>query len=105
MKMRNVIVGLLIAGASIGLNAQKATPTVTKKQINQKVRIAQGAKSGELTRVETLRLNRQQRKINNLKQVAKADGVVTLREKRVINAHQRHASRCIRNQKHDLQKR
>ena len=42
--------------------ANPKTPRITKRQINQQARIRQGVKSGELTKVETVRLEKEQAK-------------------------------------------
>ena len=91
-------------GCSIYVSAQTTT-RVTKKQINQNVRIAEGISSGELTRREAKVLKRQQRHIRNEKRLAKADGVVTRSERASIRQDQRIASRSIYRQKNDVQSR
>jgi hypothetical protein len=87
------------------LQAQTATPGVTQSQINQQKRIRQGVRSGELTGVEAVQLERQQRRIHRSKRAAKSDGVVTPEERVRLNARQRRSSRNIYRQKHDRQDR
>ena len=72
-----------------------------QRQGNQKERIKQGVKSGELTKKETKQVVRQQRDIQRTKKAAKADGVVTKKEKAVINKKQNKASRNIRRKKNN----
>ena len=91
---------LLIAAAGF---AQTATPGVTEKQINQRARIKEGQKSGELTPQEARRLKAREAKIRHDKRVAKSDGVVTPEERAKLKAEQRRTSRAIHRQKHDAQ--
>jgi DNA-binding helix-hairpin-helix protein with protein kinase domain len=81
--------------------AQAKTPKATKRQINQQERIHQGAKSGELTKRETVRLEAQQKKIQKDKVKAKSDGVVTPKERAKLQAEQNKASRTIYRKKHN----
>ena len=81
--------------------AQTKTPRATKRQINQQERIHQGVKSDELTKGETIRLEKQQKKIQKDKVKAKSDGVVTVKERAKIKAEQKHASRTIYRKKHN----
>jgi len=104
MKKTSLILGtlsMLIAGAVL---AQTATPVVTERQENQKARIAEGVKSGELTKRETAKLRAEQRAIRAEKRMAKADGVVTAEERAKLRHDQNRASRNIHKQKHDAQK-
>jgi hypothetical protein len=94
----------LIGGISFFASAQ-TTPGVAKKQVKQSIRIDHGVANGELTRREARKLKKQQRHIQVEKQIAKADGVVTRKEKAHIRHDQRVANRSIRRQKHDAQKR
>ena len=94
----------LIGGISFFASAQ-TTPRVAKKQVKQSVRIAEGVASGELTRHEAKQLKRQQKHIQVEKRVAKADGVVTRKERAHIRRDQRIANRSIYQQKHDNQSR
>jgi len=96
-----VLITALMFFASAGLiNAQ-----VAARQVEQQSRIKQGVESKELTKPEAAKLKREQKKIRKDKKIAKADGKVTLREKRSLKHEQKHASRDIRKQKHDRQKR
>lgn len=105
MKIRIIAIALFLSAAAVTAHAQTATPGVTSSQVHQTKRIAQGVKSGELTRKERKALARQQRRINRSKKVAKADGMVTPKERAVLNARQKNASRNIYRQKHDGQSR
>ena len=102
LKSLAVAVSMLVAGTVV---AQTATPGITERQENQKARIEQGVKSGQLTHREAARLRAEQRGIRAEKRLAKADGVVTPAERAKIRRDQRRASRDIYRQKHDAQTR
>ena len=102
LKSLAVAVSMLVAGTVV---AQTATPGITERQENQKARIEQGVKSGQLTHREAARLRAEQRSIRAEKRLAKADGVVTPAERAKIRRDQRRASRDIYRQKHDAQTR
>ena len=97
-------VWLLMAGAAV---AQTTTPVVTERQANQEARIVEGAKSGEATKSEISKLRAEQRAIRAQKRMAmaKADGDVTVDERAKPAKEQQAASRHIRKQKRDAQKR
>lgn len=101
--MRKLFVTVLMLGASYIVNAQTATPAIKQNQVEQKQRIKQGANSGELTPAETARLKAQQKRIQQDKIEAKADGVVTKAERKQIKHKQKRASKNIHHQKHDAQ--
>ena len=103
-----ILASLLFFGLSlstISVQAQSATPGVTKRQVKQQARIQQGKKSGELTKPETVKLQAQQAHIKRSKKRAKADGVVTRRERAKLHRKQNRASRNIKSEKHDRQDR
>ena len=84
--------------------AAAKTPRATQRQNNQQARIKQGVQSGELTNGETVRLEKEQGKIQADKLNAKADGKVTPQERRKIQKEQNKASRDIRRLKHNNRK-
>jgi len=81
--------------------AQTQTPKINKTQKHQVERIKDGAKSGELTKKETKALVNEQKQIQKEKKMAKADGVVTPAEKKVIKQDQAKASKDIAKLKHN----
>lgn len=81
----------------------QATPGVDQRQANQDRRIDQGAASGRLTEREENRLERGQQHVQNVEDKAKADGVVTGRERARLDAAQDRQSARIYRQKHDRQ--
>ncbi|MEO0471044.1 MAG: hypothetical protein AAF206_15560 [Bacteroidota bacterium] len=105
MKVKALLFSLLFVGFAFTASAQTATPKVSKKQIRQQKRIAQGVKSGDLTRGEVAQLQRQQRSIQRSKKRAKADGVVTKKERVILNARQKRASANIQHKKNNARDR
>ena len=93
------------AFAAVAL-AAPAEARVNQRQHTQHHRIAQGVKSGQLTRNEAARLRNQQRHIARYEARSRADGNgYTMRERARTEAMQDRASQNIRNQKHDTQTR
>src|SRR5262249_8221227 len=77
------------------------TPRINKRQVRQQDRIWDGGRSGELTGNEFRRLEREQRMINQEKRAAKADGIVTNRERWNITRDQDRANFHIYRDKHN----
>jgi hypothetical protein len=102
LKVIALAMTLLIAGSAV---AQTNTPVVDQRQQNQKERIREGVKSGELTKKEAAKLRAEQRAIRAEKRMAKADGKVTAAERAKLRRDQNRASADIYKQKHDAQKR
>jgi len=82
-----------------------STPVLDERQHNQKHRIGQGIKSGELTVRESTRLIKGQRQLNNMERKAKSDGVVTRKERARLQHKANKESAKIARNKHDRQKR
>lgn len=70
-------------------------------QANQRRRIRQGVRSGELTKAETVNLRKGQKDIRQDKRQARADGVVTPTERKEIRQEKRQESRKIYRKKHN----
>ncbi len=98
MKIKSLFVTAIAVCAFSFVQAQNGINATQKKQ---KAKIAQGVKSGELTKAETKALAKQQRAIHRAEKRAKADGVVTPAERARIKTRQAKANRSIYNQKHD----
>jgi uncharacterized membrane protein YebE (DUF533 family) len=90
-----VIAGQVLAG----------TPVLNARQNNQQARIAQGVRSGELTRPETARLAHGQVRLQRMENRVKSDGVVTAGERARLQHRANVQSRRIYAQKHDAQDR
>ncbi len=74
---------------------------VKKRQINQQKRIHQGLHSGELTKRETVRLQKEQRHIHRTKKRAWRDGELTSKERIRLEKKQDRASRHVYRAKHN----
>jgi len=81
------------------------TPGATARQHNQTHRINQGVKSGELTHEETRDLRKDKREIRQQKRAAKADGTVTVQERKDLHKSLNESSQNIYEEKHDAEKR
>ena len=80
-------------------------PGVNSRQHNQRGRIAQGVKSGELTRRETGKLIGEQRDIRQLERAYTSDGKLTVSERKDLQHELNQQNRTIYKQKHDEQER
>ena len=97
--------GLMLMLTLAIVNGQSKTRNTTARQVSQQTRIAEGVNDKELTRPETARLEREQRRIQIEKRIAKGDGTVTPAERRFLRKEQNRASRHIYRQKNDAQER
>ncbi len=77
------------------------TPVLDQRQENQERRIEQGVESGALNANEAARLEAQQNRVQRAEDRAKADGVVTRRERAVLHHRQDHTSGNIARKKHN----
>ena len=81
-----------------------AQGSVNERERNQRERIRQGVKSGELTRVEAARLRRQEAQIRlNEARARRSGGEFTPQERARIQRQLNRESRRIYRQKHDGQ--
>lgn len=106
MNFANKTIGVLCLALPLAALAQtggSATPRIDQRQANQEARIQQGANSGQLTAKETAKLERGQTHVQNVENRAKADGVVTARERtRLLHAQDQQSGKIYR-EKHDRQ--
>lgn len=106
MKSIRFFLAMIMFMGVLSVMAQSAeTPRADQREQNQRARIREGERSGELTRRESARARRDQREIRRTEKRAKADGEVTKKEKAVIEHKQDKASRKLRRNKHDVQER
>ncbi|MDQ8023199.1 MAG: hypothetical protein REI94_15285 [Moraxellaceae bacterium] len=80
-------------------------PAVDASQHRQGHRIAQGVRSGELTRSEAQTLGAERRAIRSEERAYRADGVLTRAERQDLRGDQREASANIYEEKHDAERR
>ena len=85
--------------------ARKRDPGVNKRQNNQRQRINQGVRGGELTRDEARTLREEQRDVRKLEREYKSDGTLTRAERRDLHREQNEASQNIREEKHNSERR
>jgi hypothetical protein len=102
MNARHTLFAVLALAPALAF-AQAETPPVDQRQLNQERRIEQGVVSGSLAAREANRLEHGQQRVDNIEQRAKADGVVTGRERARLHHAQDVQSRRIAVQKHDRQ--
>ncbi len=99
MKTKSLLTLALILTLGI-LNAD--AQTINKRSRHERTRIAQGVRSGELTRGESIRLAKEQRNIRrDVKKARRNDGKVGPRERQHIRREQRKASRHIYRARHN----
>lgn len=91
---------VLVSGAALA-----GTPRLDQREHNQRQRIEQGVRSGELTRPEAHRLVHGQVHLRRMEAKAKSDGVVTRRERARLEYSADKQSVRIHRQKHDAQDR
>jgi hypothetical protein len=99
--LRNTILICTLALAAVP--ALAGTPHLDQREAHQQQRVANGINSGELTPRETVRLERGEARLQHNEARAKADGVVTAKERVALNAEADHMSKRIYRQKHDAQ--
>jgi polyhydroxyalkanoate synthesis regulator phasin len=80
-------------------------PRINHRQHNQHLRIANGVKSGELTKDETKDLVSDQKEIHAEEKNFKSDGDLTKDERKKLHQDQVAASKEIYQEKHDEQER
>ena len=101
--MRKIVAA--VALAAISIPALAGTPRLDAREHNQRQRIAQGVRSGELTRPETRRLIAGEHRLHRNERCAKSDGVVTAAERARLERNADRMSARTYRQKHDPQSR
>lgn len=104
--MKHIMISALLAALvtlyfSTAAQAGGRDSGVNARQHHQQQRIAQGVRSGELTRGEARRLERGQRHIRAEERRYRADGELTRAERADLQRDLNRASRHIYNEKHD----
>jgi hypothetical protein len=98
--MKTVLLASLILAVT-SASSFAGTPWIDARQNAQANRINNGVVSGRLTPTETTKLVQGQAHVQNLENQAKADGVVTLRERARIHTAQTVQSARIWVKKHN----
>jgi hypothetical protein len=107
MKPMLTVAAIAVVFTGLGSESFAGTrdPGVNARQQNQRERIQQGVRSGELTRRETRKAVETQRDVRQLERAYKSDGKLTAGERADLHHEQNQASRQIYRQKHDAQAR
>ncbi|MSQ92003.1 MAG: hypothetical protein EXR87_03585 [Gammaproteobacteria bacterium] len=101
--LRQIVI--MAALAAISVPALAGTPRLDAREHNQRHRIVQGVRSGELTRPETRRLVAGERRLHRHERYARSDGTVTPGERARLERNADRMSQRIYRQKHDPQSR
>lgn len=98
--MKVKLLAAAIVAFALSVNVADAQ-TIRKNAKQERRRIAQGVKSGELTKSEAKNVINDQKEIRQEVKAAKSDGTVTKEERKDIKQDQRQASRKIYRKKHN----
>ncbi|MFZ2508664.1 MAG: hypothetical protein WAW79_09375 [Steroidobacteraceae bacterium] len=101
--LRKIVVAAALAAMTVP--ALAGTPRLDAREHNQRQRIAQGVRSGELTRPEARGLIAGERRLHRHEHHARSDGAVTRAERVRLQRHAGRMSARIYRQKHDAQSR
>lgn len=100
-----IAITVCVLGFSPYASAGVGDHHVNLEQHRQDARIAQGVRSGELTRNETKDLVQDQRQIRQEERQFKSDGQLTKNERQELHQDQAAANKEIYQEKHDAQER
>lgn len=102
--MKKLLIMIVVAG-SIGVFAESSigqiTPGADRRQRNQRHRVKNGIRSGEITKHEAKSIRRSTRSAKRYEARAKSDGKVTWRERARLQHKENKASRKIFRTKHN----
>lgn len=101
--LRRIVACALLAGTVGTAVADVESPGLDKVQAQQRERIEQGLKSGELNAPETRRMIQQQRQLHRHEARAESDGELSAAERARLQRNAASNSRHIYRQKHDAQ--
>lgn len=100
--MKNtIILAACLALLGSAALAQTTPANINARQCAQHARIEQGKHQGSVSKKEAHRLRMQQQQIRAAECRAKADGIVTPMEGRMLHQKQNHANRSIHRAKHN----
>ena len=105
MKFPNKFSVALLDLSTVFASATAFSTTLNERQANQRMRIAQGVQSGELTALETKKVLAGQAQLQRMETRAKADGVVTRKERAKLQQKASLESAKIKHNKQDKQSR
>jgi hypothetical protein len=101
MKLTRTWMLVTVFAVSFAGFASAGTARMDDREHRQHDRIAQGVRSGDLTRAEARRLRRGQRRVHRMEGRAMEDGRVSPRERRRIEEAQDRQSRAIHRLRHN----
>jgi len=102
MKLKGTLVMTAILLTAVLVVAQNASAGYfSDRQQHQKQRIRQGIASGQLTPREAQKLYQDQRKLHRIKQYVMADGHLSGKERRILQAYLERSNREIYHYKHN----
>ncbi|MBT7611328.1 MAG: hypothetical protein HN576_16325 [Bacteriovoracaceae bacterium] len=95
-----ILIGLSLTSTAFARGGGKHNKRVNRQK-HQTKRIGQGVRSGELSKGETKRLVKGQKKIKKFKKDARSDGELTLEERAQMEKMQNKQSKIIYRTKHN----
>ena len=101
MKKSMLLLGFFMI--SLAINAQSIIPRSKQICLKQQKSINQGKRDGSLTVKEVRQLKNQKRDVKKTVRIARADGVVTSRERKIIAKKSNRLSRSIARKKNNPQ--
>jgi GH35 family endo-1,4-beta-xylanase len=101
MKTNKLLMTVILSALVAPVFAQTVTPRIDAREANQQQRIANGVASGQLTAKETQHLEARESKLVADEKMAKADGVVTSKERARLTREENRDSRAIYKKKHN----
>ena len=106
MKFKNIAAAVILTAVSFSASAQTISPPQKISTLpNDKARIHQGVKSGELTKAEAARLKEKEERLRMEKKDYRQDGVISPAERKDFRKDKKRLSKDIYRQKHDRQDR
>lgn len=105
MNFKIIAASIILTAATFTTSAQLAPAAGVSTLENDKDRIHQGVKNGELTHKEAARLRVQTARVRQEKREYMEDGVITAAERKDLRKDKKKLSKNIYKQKHDRQDR
>ena len=105
MNYKNIAAAFILIAAGYSASAQTSSAAKISTLPNDKDRIHQGVKSGELTKAEAARLKEKEERLKMEKKDYKQDGVISPAERKDLRKDKKRLSKDIYRQKHDRQER
>lgn len=105
IRINRIVLGVALAAVTISTAGSAFANDIERRDAAQDARIQAGIRDGSLNRREAGALIQERRDIERLERRARADGVVTARERAEIRNAQDKASRDIYNLRHNSERR